>query len=815
MRVLKYKLPKTELCVFMMTFLLHLYWIFQLKGPQYADEYRTFLTGAFLSGKYDLSLLHSMNVADYYYGFGQTVFYVPFFYLFRSIDNVFKASLLFNAVIVSLIPVVVINIYRRLLNLTELQMGAVGFAIGIFPPIVYQSKTVTNETFLCFFPVLILFILVLLCENTDSRRRRIFSFILGTASMYMYTLNARGLAIFVAIFLCVVYSELIKRNHKISFMLYLSGSIIVYIVNKFVKHYIYIQYHQPLLNTNIKNDNINFIGRMKLLDLGKLLQALETYSGNLFYIMITTFGLIIVIVLTYFMKKKSMTEDMMMLLAMLNMIITCGMLFFINYNFYASPSESLIDYYIYGRYYDLFIPVILIVGIYLIVKFNYKPNFYIAVLFIFFTIIGITSFWFADVLVSTKSNGIRLLNIGFIASFLDKSFVQAPEPKHFLICGGIILFLSVLLIYLIKKKIILGSLLMCIVFCFITQNVMASSINTSASQYETLEKYRNLTDKYEELDDSYKSIYFLYKSGTQRGVNIQYALMNWRICQLDWTDENEYGINNIPENVFILTKNDDVLDIMLDNCTLLDNQGSFYLWAYGERLNEILKTEDKCRKQIDITNRFTNKSTLVIERNHTSFGPYIDLKKGSYEAVIKGSDLQNAGIHMTKEIGAEIIEHKIIVQTADLIKVQFELGQFSENVEILVGNTSDGYIFIDSLNVKNIEDDSLVYDKPGSKLRTTNENSYIAVTHNQFGEIDLIYLKAGSYLFNIKNAEPDTLLIESNSSLISVEDITDGNDSVTLRVSGSEDVKNLKLSLKAKTNVYAAISNICIEKESD
>ncbi|MDE7366222.1 MAG: hypothetical protein K2N24_02580, partial [Lachnospiraceae bacterium] len=63
-----WKKRTAEICVFIVTMLVHIYFVFQISAPQYVDEYRTFLTGEFLAGRDNLSLLHAFEEANMYYG---------------------------------------------------------------------------------------------------------------------------------------------------------------------------------------------------------------------------------------------------------------------------------------------------------------------------------------------------------------------------------------------------------------------------------------------------------------------------------------------------------------------------------------------------------------------------------------------------------------------------------------------------------------------------------------------------------------------------------------------------------------------------
>lgn len=749
-----------EICVFVLTFAVHVFFVSQMSAPQYVDEYRTFLTGEFLAGRDDLSLLHTFEESNMYYGFGQVLFYIPFFWIFDSIDSVFKAALILNGIVMSLIPVLSLKIFRMILpDYSEFQRSSLAVAIGMFSPFLYSSKTVTNETFLLFFPVLILYLLVVLIQNDSKKRKIIFSALLGITSMYMYTLNARGLAFTFSVFICVFFIEIIKKEKKIVLIPYVVSSVCMYGVNCFIKKYIIQSFHQPFTGTGIRNSDINFFERLKQYDIHGLFTALTSDWGNWFYVLVISGGIVAFLIGIVFIKKKDKFDKYIWMYPLTSTFVTYVMLFFVNYNAYSTPSKRLIDYYIYGRYYDLLIPVILIVGISYLIKYSgAKKVFWIAILVNVFTGV-VASTGFANILIETGSSGIRVLNIGTLTAFLSDSFVNNPTYSHFIGISIVGLLIFIILYELAKKKkVIWMSLLICCCFLFATQYVMKSCKNASIAAKNNIDEMRTLFYEYENLDDEYKRVYYLYEKGTNRAVNMQYALRGWKVAQVDMKSDYNTDLNMLEENSFILVRNEFFLDVLDNDFKYIREENGAVLYAYGDDLISKLNLEEQKRENVSLLSlvKADETTSLIVSRGEQSYGPYINLEAGTYYVEIEGKNLESVQTMVLKNYAADIIDIAIQKQECDKIELVFSIETYAENIEIPVFNNDKEYIIIEHMKIID-ENNKQVFEANGSNLPVTSPVYIYTIEDYEKLYLEPVILEEGKYLITIKGSNVDQL----------------------------------------------------------
>lgn len=756
-----------EISVFVITFLIHIIFISRIGAPQFVDEYRTFLTGEFLAGRYDLSLLHAYEEANMYYGFGQVIFYIPFFWIFQSINSVFKAALIFNGIIMSLIPVLALKIYRVLLpEYSEIQKAGMAFAAGMFSPLIYASKTVTNETFLLFFPILILYLIVVLSMNEDHKKKIVLSALLGLCSAWMYTLNARGLAIVFSVFICVVYMEIIRKQKKISILPYMISGIAVFMLNHFMSKYIIRNFHQPFSGTGVRNSDFNLLKRIKQLHISGFFTAVSTWSGNWFYIVTVSGGLLALLITVIIKHKKNDMESNILLYTLANTIITCGMLFGVNYNTYSNPREAKIDRYMYGRYYDLLIPVILIVGMYFLLRFASLLKTYVITVLLIICTGALGTICFANILLRTGSNGIRVLNIGTLTAFLDDSFAANPSRIHFLcISIAILVIYSVLTLAAKYRKLLIAAALFSGCFLFAATYVMARCRETSAHNEEELVVYRDMFSEYGKLDGAYNTVYYLYEGKIPRGVNLQYALRGFKIAQIDVKSDHISSLDMIEKNTFVLSSRETALDLLWGECKFICEKNGLFLYAYGQELIESLDMEDGKREAVSLQSSLieSGKDTILAVANGAySYGPHVNLLQGTYRAEIRGEHLKNASVWVTKNAAEDFIESNVISKSEERVVVCFADALDMNNVEISISNETEDYMVIDEIFIYN-EEEELIFTASANKLEATG-NAYV-ISGDDAMCLKPVYLDRGIYLITIEGSNVEELqLINSDLS---------------------------------------------------
>ena len=584
---------KNLLCcifLFLTTFAIHMIYLnkLNLDAPMYVDEYRTFLTGAFLSGRYDLSLLHAYESSSYYYGWGQVILYIPLFYLCSSYVEAFKCALVVNAIIMSIVPCLIFQIFKKMISNENIYTRTV-FALmcGLYPPLLYASKTVTNETLLMFLPILILYILSLFSEENRKIFSILLSFTLGLLGTYAYITNTRGIVVLAATTICVVFIVL-KRKKYVSGVSYLLGVAIVYIINKIVKSFIISDFHQPMEGSAIRNSTVDLLGRIKALMLDKIVDAIILWSGNLLYVIVVTGGISIVLCIAWLFKSERKKNEIQIWFAILCIGLQSVMMLFIDFNLYAKKEALLIDYYIYGRYSDMIMPMILVVAIGTLINMNYSKMKCIVSAVVCFVVMIYYGQVYSNYFISTGSNDIRVLNIGTMTAFMRRSFIDNPQTEDFVMISrcAVLVMIFFIVIKNMKKNYIVAFLGIAL-YLYATNYVVDVCQKTVTLQNNRVNSLQEQMEPYQNVDDEYKVLYYLYEGGTNRGVNMQYALAEWKVAQVDMVEPTIQEVDQVvKENSFVLSLDENIQESFQNKLIPVGEINGMILYAYGDELLE-------------------------------------------------------------------------------------------------------------------------------------------------------------------------------------------------------------------------------------
>ena len=137
------KIPIPYLFVFSVCFMMHTVLAINLKMLNFSsDEFGVLAIAAKLAGE-DWS-----NVVSHisYYGWGQAILYVPIFFFVKSPVSRYICIEILNSFLVSLIPIMVLNIETNYLNIKRRTAICLALIVGIFPSYLFKVGMERNPT---------------------------------------------------------------------------------------------------------------------------------------------------------------------------------------------------------------------------------------------------------------------------------------------------------------------------------------------------------------------------------------------------------------------------------------------------------------------------------------------------------------------------------------------------------------------------------------------------------------------------------------------------------------------------------------------
>ena len=203
--------------------------------PGVLDEVGTLANTAFMAGDDWSKCVQSMG--GFYYKYGQSVLYYPFYLLLRRQPYVMYPVLVsFQMLILSLTPVIAYHISRKYLKveskLTALLISVAG--TGISSIWLYAEYT-RGDLMLIFLPwplALILLKLSTLNKEDNKTQRNLLSILLAFVAVYAYSAHSRGIVLVIATALTVIFASLFLKKHLVNYLYYIPASAVFLAIDK-------------------------------------------------------------------------------------------------------------------------------------------------------------------------------------------------------------------------------------------------------------------------------------------------------------------------------------------------------------------------------------------------------------------------------------------------------------------------------------------------------------------------------------------------------------------------------------------------------
>lgn len=551
------------------------------------DEFNTIGAPALLAG-YDWS--NAVSGYKNYYGYGQAIFYTPLIYFINDGVLLYRSMIIMNSFFISFIPVIVFYITKNFFEIKENKIQAlITFAVSLLPCYLTLSTFTMNETFV----MLLLWVVILfLCRcflNSESNKSNVFDSIgLGIALIYGYTVHGRFLAIIVTVLILVILFKFIQKRNLIANIPFIIAIVATYILDKILKSYFLKNVWLVNDSSELRNTFSETLLRIiEVIDLEYIFIWLRGFNGYIFYLVISSMGLVILganfLIKLLKDKKEVKNENSRLIFMGLFSYITIICALGIAVLFFSTEFESNDYYYIYGRYTEYVLgPIILFVLIYLIKDKASKKE-----LVLSFCIMILSS----GLTVILERNRLVTAVIPSLNAYTLISF-----SKNLIITGNILNLISAILVGLI-----LNALLCFIIFknnnkymyIFIIVVFLNSYFRIGYSQiiaesdriFKMVELSYNFFDNEDFfINNEYKRVY-LYDN---HPVNHQLFMKNYLLYPR--TNEN----TEIKENSFIVSNKKFKLNCDYDKLYILDEEvqngiNSEVILVYGDELyNELL-----------------------------------------------------------------------------------------------------------------------------------------------------------------------------------------------------------------------------------
>lgn len=712
------------------------------------DEYAVTAVAAWFNG-YDWSPTVS---AGGYYGYFQSLLYIPIFKIFSDPWTQYRAMIIENGIIMGFVPVIAYFLSRRWFDVRKLSSTFIAVICGLYPCYMLLTKYTWNETMCCVLPwVFALLMYKSLKSHKDTSRsakavlmQQLWAVLAGLTLIASYATHGRMLAL-VAAGAVLELVVLISMRRRLFSLIGFYGSLVLGFfgdraLKKFFQSVLWLKDGTGKASVNTIE---NMFGRLSGLDSEKLMHFPQTLAGHFFYFISSTWGfgaicivLIISGIVMYYVSrnraKKGITAEVTdtgktKTYISSNLAIFCwyallamGAIFVVSVSFKATSTvyDTRADTTIFGRYIETFFPIAIFPALIMIYRKRFSAAHCIASLFTAAGIFLLTELFTVPVVIgdgeTTKSIvGAMILGIGplRIGEGLKDPFTEQTFIKITAVVT--VLLVAVLIVRLVKKNgesifnwvaIPLTALLMySTLYCFDGYTIVQGKNAQYGADYvsEALDmikdcEYNDVT-AFSMKQERYVKAQFLYPDMTIRVASSMKKLSS---------------LEKRPD--FIISDREDNLNIWINDIYLVgDINHNVHLYACSDNAKEW------CREQgLTLTEpgsvEYTGEnipSTSSVERStdgallpegsavYTNY--FVLYASGNYTATIRGEDVDRLSIALTSDKKANKINYEVISSDNGETVISFSVSKAkTENVQLKLTNKSGPAVTVTGLSIE-------------------------------------------------------------------------------------------------------------------
>lgn len=710
------------------------------------DEYAVTAVAAYFNG-YDWSQTVS---AGGYYGYFQSLFYIPVFKLISDPYMQYRAMLIINGVIMSFAPVIVYYLSRKWFSVRKLSSVFIAVVCGLYPSYLLLTKYTWNETMCCILPwVFALLMFKSLKSHKESGRnavimQQLWAVLAGLTLMAAYATHGRMLALTAAgvvLELVVLFS---MKKRLFSLIGFFSGCAAGFIADKLLKSF----FQSALWLADQKNKaSVNTIENMfsRITDISseELMHFPQTLVGHFFYFFSSTWGfgaicLVMIIsgIVMYYVSrnraKKGVSAEVtpngkVKTYISTNLAIFCwfallvmGAIFVVSVAFKATSTvyDTRADTTIFGRYIETFFPIAMFAALVMIYRGRLSVAHCFSALLSAAGVFVLTEFLTLPVIIGdgeTAKNTVSAMILGIaplkLGEGLKDPITETTFIKIIAIVMALLLALTIARLITLKKgktlfnavSIPLAALLMyTTIYCYDGYITVQAKNASYGGQYvsEALDMIKDC-----EYDDV---LCFSLKSERYVKAQFLYPDMNIRLAS---TVKKLNSLKERPD--FIITDREDNLNMWVDDIFLVgDINHNIQLYACSENAKHWCREHDLTLAEpgamvytgenIPATNSVTkNADAASLPEGSAVYTNYFVLySSGSYTATITGENIEQLSIALTSDKKTKDIPYEIVSSADNEIVLKFSVtAAKTENVQLKLTNKNGSTVTVSGLSI--------------------------------------------------------------------------------------------------------------------
>ena len=562
------------------------YHIYAEKLPFLGDEIGYLSSAAYFSGHDWSGVISTIP----YYGYGYGILLTPLFLIFKDPVLLYSAVLTLNIILLVLSFFIVIRCGCYFLKGSSLTVITfIALLITLYSNNLVQVHFAWSETVLYFLYWLSVLLIIKVTEKPSAKNL----IILIMCLFYMFAVHMRALGVVLAGLLIIIWRVSMEGNSKeklirwgLICVLGAGAALLVLGGKEYITQHLWENSQQ--ISGNDFSGQTEKIGA--IFSVQGFFYLLKGMGGKVFYLGIATLTLGITGLWTAFstaffnvfhINKAGMRKNLKK--GMVYAYLFMSYFFSLGITVVSMLYPTRVDTVIYGRYLDILIGPLLLLGIAFLLEKAELPilqNFFVCAL-----ILNILSFIVKDVFMEVSSGHRVIQCIAGVAYFFIGEYKL--EDTSFVMCMTVLLILSVfaLILFLGKRNkrfaLFLGSGICIFFWMFNGKKLMDETLPRQNKVYD---EYSYAAENIEKIPDL-KKIYFVMDENEENknseALYLQYLLMEYPVEYISIKRLNEAEKNN---TVFLVL-----------------NEGSSYTDC--SNMFDIYYTDDKCTLFLDEPNQ--------------------------------------------------------------------------------------------------------------------------------------------------------------------------------------------------------------------
>ncbi len=739
------------ICLYTVTLIIHILMtlcttIFNLTP----DEYSVTAVAALANG---LNWKPTVETGGYY-GYFQSIFYIPVFWVTDDPYLRYKFMLGINGILMSFVPVIVYYLSRNTFKVKKWVSVMFAVMCGLYPSYMLLTKYTWNETMCSLLPWVFALLMYKSMGSADTIKKQIFSVLGGLCLAAAYATHGRMLSLVAAgVVLELVVFFTMKKKRVFCLTGFYASLVVGIVVDWFIKRWL----QTALWRLGEGKVSTNTIERVlsKLFPDGGAGEGLEiekffnTLIGHLFYFLTSTWGfgavcivaVISGIVLHYKHRGKPDTLaaeggeapkkiDENAAVFFWYTLFAMGAIFVVSVVFKATSTlyGERMDTVLYGRYTEMFYPLAILSGMLMLYKGRFGLSQCFAALTVGAAINVLTEiFTVPDALECNRMVSAMIMDISPMRYGENLKDMYTQETFLKMIMTTMLLLFVWVVIMMIRKKDthiycyfaypLVGLLIYSGVFGYVTYTAPQSKNAQAGATY--------MTEAIEKLDGEFNSV-TCYNMKRERYVKAQflYPEMDVRIITSYSTlrkmeekpdillagtgatpeliTDDARLVGSINSKVLIYACTDKAVSFFEEKGYRVADGGSVYYSAASlPSTAHVVKHGHDENADPDMESAAEDNVRAELSGGAAVYTNYTTIdRSGNYTVTVKGENVDEGRITFTCDEGKTAMSYEMLNNSDGEITIKFKLLKKTEDIRFKLSGVGESPVYVDSITIE-------------------------------------------------------------------------------------------------------------------